>query len=83
MITNHILCRHCGSPNISKYGVAPNGKQKYRISRLNTCIADRLDRGDFGTQKRSNVIPIYQCRLFQPAANTQALIDAAPFTRRN
>src|SRR5262249_19763918 len=30
MVTMLITCRHCGSPDLTKYGIAPNGKQKYR-----------------------------------------------------
>ncbi len=30
MVTMLITCRHCGSPDLTKYGIAPNRKQKYR-----------------------------------------------------
>ena len=30
MVTQEINCYHCGSENIIKNGIAPNGKQKYR-----------------------------------------------------
>ena len=29
MVTVLVTCRHCGSDNITRYGIAPNGKQKY------------------------------------------------------
>ncbi len=36
-------------------------------------VADRLDRGDFGVQRREKTLPIYHCGPFQPAANAQAV----------
>lgn len=29
MDTTHLTCRHCGSDRVVRYGIAPNGKQKY------------------------------------------------------
>src|SRR5919202_124658 len=29
MVTIQLLCRHCGSDQLIRYGIAPNGKQKY------------------------------------------------------
>jgi transposase-like protein len=29
MVTIEVLCRHCGSNQLTRYGIAPNGKQKY------------------------------------------------------
>lgn len=29
MVSEQVTCRHCGSPEIVRNGVAPNGKQKY------------------------------------------------------
>ena len=34
MVTLRITSRHCGSPDLTKYGIAPNRKQK---SRCRTC----------------------------------------------
>ena len=30
MSTTQSTCRHCGSDRLVRYGIAPNGKQKYR-----------------------------------------------------
>jgi transposase-like protein len=30
MSITHPTCRHCGSDHLVRYGIAPNGKQKYR-----------------------------------------------------
>jgi hypothetical protein len=35
--------------------------------------AERLDRGDFGIQKRYKFIPLYQGDTFQPPAERQAV----------
>jgi hypothetical protein len=37
------------------------------------CVADRLDRGHFGSRKQEKAFPTYHCDPFQPAANTQAV----------
>jgi transposase-like protein len=44
MVTERVTCRHCGSDAIVRYGVAPNGKQKYLC---HTC----------GRQSRANPSP--------------------------
>lgn len=44
MVTETVICRHCGSDAIVRYGVAPNGKQKYLC---HTC----------GRQSRANPSP--------------------------
>jgi hypothetical protein len=43
-------------------------------------VADRLDRGDFGVQRREKTLPIYHCGPFQPAANAQA-VGPRPFSK--
>ena len=30
MVTETILCAHCGSDDLIRFGFAPNGKQRYR-----------------------------------------------------
>lgn len=44
MMIDPLLCRHCGSDALIRYGLAPNGKQKYRCR---TC----------GKQSRANPSP--------------------------
>jgi transposase-like protein len=62
MIAITVICRHCGSPNLTKYGIAPNGKQKYLCR---TC--ERQSRANPGTtayseQQRETILRAYQER---------------------
>ncbi len=72
MVSEIILCRHCGSEHLRKDGNAPNGKQKYfcnacqRSSRQNP-----KDRG-YSQDFQAQVLAAYQeraslrgvCRIF-------------------
>jgi transposase-like protein len=43
MVIEIITCPHCGSPDIIKNGVAPNGKQKYLC---HTCARQSCENPD-------------------------------------
>jgi len=62
MITNQILCRHCGSPNISKYGIAPNGKQKYRCQTCKRQSRENPSNAGYSEERKAEILRAYQER---------------------
>ena len=62
MVAITVTCRHCGSPNLTKYGIAPNGKQKYLCR---TCHRQRRDNPGtraYSEQQRETILRAYQER---------------------
>ena len=62
MIAITRTCRHCGSPNLTKYGIAPNGKQKYFCRTC--CRQSRENPGTtaYSEEQREMILRAYQER---------------------
>ena len=93
MVTQTVLCSHCGSPRLTRDGKAPNGKQKYLC---HTC--GKRSRQNPGTRAypngfRAQVLAAYHercsqrgvCRIFGISRETLAVWlkksgDVAPLT---
>ena len=62
MITTLITCRHCGSPELIKYGIASNGKQKYRCRECGRQSRDNPGSTAYSEQRKGEVLRAYQER---------------------
>lgn len=62
MVTQVVICYHCGSENVVKNGNAPNGKQKYLCR--NCPRQSREDPGSnaYAPQRREEILRAYQER---------------------
>jgi insertion element IS1 protein InsB len=62
MITSTLTCRHCGSPDLTKYGIAPNGKQKYFCRTCRRQSRDNPGTTAYSDQQRETILRAYQER---------------------
>jgi len=62
MVTQPIVCRHCGSPNLSKYGIAPNGKQKYHCSTCGRQSRENPSSAGYSEERKAEILRAYQER---------------------
>jgi transposase-like protein len=54
-----VVCRHCGSQNVVKFGRAPNGKQKYRCHTCGRQSRERPDRNGYAPEQRDEILRAY------------------------
>lgn len=62
MVAITLTCRHCGSPNLIKYGTAPNGKQKYLCRTCRRQSRDNPGTTAYSEQQRETILRAYQER---------------------
>ena len=62
MITSTLTCRHCGSPDLTKYGIAPNGKQKYFCRTCRRQSRDNPGTTAYSEAQRETILRAYQER---------------------
>ena len=62
MIAITVICCHCGSPNLTKYGIAPNGKQKYLCRTCGRQSRDNPGTTAYSEQQREMILCAYQER---------------------
>ncbi len=62
MITMLITCRHCGSPDLTKYGIAPNGKQKYRCRTCGRQSRENPGSAAYAPERKEEILRAYQER---------------------
>jgi len=62
MITMLITCRHCGSPDLTKYGSAPNGKQKYRCRTCGRQSRENPGSAAYAPERKEEILRAYQER---------------------
>src|SRR6266511_5560166 len=65
MITMLITCRHCGSPDLTKYGSAPNGKQKYRCRTCGRQSRENPGSAAYAPERKEEILRAYQERSCQ------------------
>jgi len=62
MISDDIYCYHCGSENIVKNGVAPNGKQKYRCKDCGKQSREQPSANGYPEQRKEEILRAYEER---------------------
>src|SRR5262249_7209683 len=62
MIRVTITCRHCGSPDLTKYGIAPNSKQKYRCRTCGRQSRENPGSTAYSAERREEILRAYQER---------------------
>src|SRR5215207_8557843 len=62
MDTATTICRHCGNMTLYKYGIAPNGKQKYRCRTCRSQSCDYPQLPGYSTERREEILRAYQER---------------------
>src|SRR6266498_399117 len=62
MVTICITCRHCGSPDLTKYGIAPNGKQKYRCRTCRRQSRENPGSAAYTQERKEEILRAYQER---------------------
>jgi transposase-like protein len=62
MVNTTLVCRHCGSPNLTKYGIAPNGKQKYFCRTCHRQSRDNPGTTAYSEEQREMILRAYQER---------------------
>jgi transposase-like protein len=62
MTTITLECRHCGSSNLTKYGIAPNGKQKYFCRTCRRQSRDNPGSTAYSEDQRETILRAYQER---------------------
>jgi transposase-like protein len=62
MIRVTITCRHCGSPDLTKYGIAPNGKQKYHCRTCGRQSRENPGSTAYSTVRKEEILRAYQER---------------------
>src|SRR6266511_6130236 len=65
MVTMLITCRHCGSPDLTKYGIAPNGKQKYRCRTCGRQSRENPGSASYAPERKEEILRAYQERSCQ------------------
>jgi len=61
-MTTTLTCRHCGSPDLTKYGIAPNGKQKYFCRSCRRQSRDNPGSTAYSDHQRETILRAYQER---------------------
>jgi transposase-like protein len=62
MVTITVRCPHCGSEQITKYGRAPNGKQKYRCQACGRQSRDNPTPHAYPEARREEILHAYEER---------------------
>lgn len=62
MVSVLIACRHCGSTDLGKYGLAPNGKQKYRCRTCRRQSREHPQLPGYSPERREEILRAYQER---------------------
>jgi transposase-like protein len=62
MIAITVNCRHCGSPNLIKYGIAPNGKQKYLCRTCRRQSRENPGTTAYSEEQRETILRAYEER---------------------
>ena len=57
-----IACRHCGNTTLVKYGIAPNGKQKYRCRTCGRQSRANPQLPGYSDERREEILRAYQER---------------------
>ena len=57
-----MYCQHCGHATRIKYGLAPNGKQKYRCRTCGRQSRDDPQRPGYSDERREEILRAYQER---------------------
>ena len=57
-----IVCRHCGNTTLIKYGIAPNGKQKYRCRTCSRQSRDYPQSPGYSDERPDEILRAYQER---------------------
>lgn len=61
-VQHQLTCRHCGSGDIVKYGLAPNGKQKYRCHACGRQSRENPAPNGYRPERRDEILRAYQER---------------------
>ena len=61
MVTQTVMCYHCGSENVKKNGKAPNGKQRYYCKECNRASLENPDYG-YSKERKEEILKAYQER---------------------
>jgi len=62
MVTMLLTCRHCGRPELTKYGIAPNGKQKYRCRTCGRQSRENPGSAAYSAQRKEEILRAYHER---------------------
>lgn len=62
MVAITVTCRHCGSPNLIKYGIAPNGKQKYLCRTCRQQSRENPVTTAYSEEQRETILRAYEER---------------------
>jgi len=60
MVTKTVTCYHCGSENIVKNRIAPNGKQKYRCKDCKKQIRDEPSPNAYSEPRKEEILSAYE-----------------------
>jgi transposase-like protein len=62
MITNQLLCRHCGSAHITRHGLTNNGKQRYLCHDCQHYSRDNPQPNGYPESERETILRAYDER---------------------
>ncbi len=62
MVTIIVLCQHCQSQNIIRFGLAPNGKQRYLCHDCGRRSRDDPSSNSYSDQEREQILRAYDER---------------------
>ncbi len=62
MVTITVLCQHCQSQNIIRYGLAPNGKQRYLCRDCGRRSRDHPTSTAYSAEERELILRAYDER---------------------
>ena len=62
MVTITVLCQHCQSQNIIRYGLAPNGKQRYLCRDCGRRSRDNPSSNAYSDEEREQILRAYDER---------------------
>lgn len=62
MKTKTPVCRHCGHSTLVKYGIAPNGKQKYLCHTCGRQSREHPQLPGYSPERREEILRAYQER---------------------
>ncbi len=62
MVTITVLCQHCQSQNIIRYGLAPNGKQRYLCRDCGRRSRNNPGTNAYSAEEREQILRAYDER---------------------
>jgi transposase-like protein len=62
MVQQTVVCRHCGSDDLMQYGIAPNGKQKYRCRACGRQSRANPGSNAYDDERKDEILRAYQER---------------------